>query len=120
MKISDYKGEEALDVLAELIEPAAEIMSDKDIAGFARNGNRVMLIKTLIKNHKAEVIEVMAILEREDPKQYAKKVNLFTLPKKLLEVFNDPDVMSLFTSQGQSAEETSSTSAMESTEESAR
>lgn len=120
MKISDYKGEEALDVLAELIEPAAAIMSDKDIAEFARKKNRVMLIKTLIKNHKAEVIEVMAVLDREDPRQYAEKVNLFTLPKKLLEVFNDPDVMSLFTSQGQSVEETSSTSAMESTEESAR
>ena len=31
MKLSEYQGEEALDLLADLIEPAGEIMSDKEI-----------------------------------------------------------------------------------------
>ena len=30
MKLSDIKGERALDVLADLIDPVAEIMADKD------------------------------------------------------------------------------------------
>ena len=31
MKLSEYHGEAALDILAELIEPAGEIMSDKNL-----------------------------------------------------------------------------------------
>ena len=37
MKISDYKDEEALDLLVELIDPAAEIFSDKQIANVLQN-----------------------------------------------------------------------------------
>lgn len=117
MKLSEYKGEKALDILADIIEPAATIMADKEVANFAKSGKPVIkLIKPLIKNHKREVIEIMAILEGEDPEEYAEKVNLFTLPAKLLELLNDQDLKSLFTSQGQKTEETSSGSAMESIE----
>lgn len=31
MKLSEYQGEAALDILADLIEPAGEIMTDKEI-----------------------------------------------------------------------------------------
>lgn len=121
MKISDYRGEEALDLLADIIEPAAAIMADKEVAQISRSGGPVIkLIKPMIKNHKKEVIEILAVLDGEDPKEYAKKVNLFTLPKKLLDVVNDPDMRNLFSSQGQNAEETSSTSATGSIEGNAR
>lgn len=117
MKLSEYKGEKALDILADIIEPAAIIMADKEIVNFAKSGKPVIkLIKPLIKNHKREVIEIMAILDGEDPKEYSDKVNFFTLPAKLLEILNDPDLMSLFTLQGQKTDETSSGSATESTE----
>lgn len=119
MKLSEYKGEQALDMLADLIEPAAAIMADKEIARIGKSGQpRSKLIKPAIKNHKQEVIEILAILDGEDPEDYAEKVNLFTLPAKLLEILNDPDLMSLFTLQGQNKEETNSGSATENTEES--
>lgn len=118
MKLSEYKGEKALDMLADLIEPAAAIMADKEISNAVKaNLPKIKIVKTAIKNHKPEVIEIMAILDGADPKEYAEKVTLFTLPAKLLEILNDPDVMSLFTSQGQKTE-TLSGSATESTEES--
>lgn len=118
MKLSEYKGEQALDMLADLIEPAAAIMADKEVANFAKSGKPVVkLLKPLIKNHKPEVIEILAILDGENPKKYAEKINLFTLPSKLLEILNDPDLISLFTSQGKKTE-TFSGSATESTEES--
>lgn len=117
MKLSDYKGEQALDMLADMIEPATAIMADKEIAALAkRKVPAVKIIKHAIKNHKREVIEILAILEGETPEKYEKKVTLFTLPAKLLEIFNDPDLMNLFTSQGQSKDETNSSSATESTE----
>lgn len=118
MKLSEYKGEKALDLLADLFEPAANIMADKEISRLAKAGEpKVKIISVAIKNHKKEVIEILAILDGADPKDYAEKVNIFTLPKKVLEAINDPDLMSLFTLQGQKAE-TLSGSATESIEES--
>lgn len=118
MKLSDYRGEKALDILADLIEPAAAIMADKEITNAVRsNLPKIKIVKMAIKNHKPEVIEILAILDGENPKEYADKVTLFTLPAKLLEIFNDPELMSLFTLQGQrTADETTSGSATESTE----
>lgn len=116
MKLSEYKGEQALDMLADLMEPAATIMADKEITRLAKAGMpKIKIVKAIIKGHKAEVIEILAILDGADPKEYAEKVNLFTLPAKLLEILNDPDLMSLFTLQGQKPE-TLSGSATESTE----
>lgn len=118
MRLSEYKGEQALDMLADLIEPVATIMADPEIERLARSGQpQVKIIKPAIKNHKKEVIEILAILDCADPSDYASKVNLFTLPAKLLEILNDPDLMSLFTSQGQTKDETSSGSATENIEE---
>lgn len=116
MKLSEYKGEQALDMLADLLEPATAIMADKEIARLVKaKMPPIKSVKVAIKNHKQEVIEILAILDGADPKEYAEKVNLFTLPAKLLEIFNDPDLMSLFTLQGQKTE-TLSGSATESTE----
>lgn len=100
MKLSEFKGEEALDVLVELLDPIGEILADKDVkAEFQKNN--MSGVKAMLKGHKKAVITMMAILEREEPDEYIKKVNLLTLPMALLEILNDPDVTQLFTSQGQ-------------------
>lgn len=118
MKLSDYKGEQALDLLADIIEPIAMIMADKEIIAIANSGKPVIkIIKPMIKNHKKEVIEIMAVLDGEDPESYEKKIDIFTLPVKLVTIINDPYIKDLFTSQGQNKEETNSGSAMENTEE---
>jgi hypothetical protein len=115
VKLSEIKGERALDVLADLIEPASEIMTDKMITTCAKNGEKMKAIKFAIKNHKRAVIEILAALDGvEDVDSY--KVGVLTLPAKLLEILNDSEVMSLFTSQGQIVEKTSSGSATENTE----
>lgn len=112
MKLSDIKGEAALDALADLIEPAAEIMTDEQFVKCIRNNNRVKAVKLVLKNHKQAIITIMAVLDGKKPEEY--EVNILTLPAKLLEVLNDPDVMNLFQLQGSV---TSSGSAMENTED---
>lgn len=103
MKLSEIKGEQAIDALAELIEPAALIFADEDIKNSAKAGEpKLILAKKILKGHKAEVIKILAILDGEDPATY--EVNLLTLPVKLLEILNDPEVSSLFTSQSQMTE----------------
>ena len=114
-KLSEYKGEEALELLAELIEPAMEIMTDADVVKNSRAGAMPKAIAAALRNHKQAVLNFMAAIERKDPKEYAEEVNLLTLPKQLLEILNDPEAVALFTSQGQT-ETASSGSASENTE----
>lgn len=115
MKISDYHGEEALDLFADLLEPASEIMADKAFVEHARSGNMMQAIKVAIKGHKRAVIDILARVDGADPDEY--EVNVFTIPVKALELLNDEAVKDLFTSQGQRKTNVSSGSAMESTED---
>lgn len=94
MKLSELKGEAALDVLAELIEPAVEIMQDKELKAALEAKEMAKGIKIAIKNHKKAVIHMMAIVDGEDPETY--QPGVLDLPVKLLNLLNDPDVMGLF------------------------
>lgn len=101
MKLSDYKGEEALDVLADIIDPIAEIVQDKNLvesikAAYKDKGAIAQLIKPIIKDHKKEIIAILAAIERETPEEFAEKMTLLTLPAKLLELLNDPEIQQLF------------------------
>lgn len=94
MKLSDLKGEAALDALADMIEPASEIMTDTKFVQFIREGNKLKAVQYAIKNHKEAIIAIMAASEGASPDEY--EINLVSLPKKLLEVFNDPEIVDLF------------------------
>ena len=113
MKLSEYQGEAALDILAELIEPAGEIMSDKEI-GEVFKKNRFKAIGLAIKNHKKAVIQIMATADGVPVDEY--RCNVFTLPVKILELLNDSELIQLFTYQGQTGDANSSGSASENTE----
>ena len=112
-RLSEYRGEEALDVLADLIEPATEIMTDKQLVALFREKNMATAAKVAIKNHKRAVLNILARLEDENPDTYAPSI--FALPMKLLEIFNDPELVNLFSSQGQTEDQTNSGSATENT-----
>ncbi len=113
-KLSDIRGDDALDVLADILDPATEIMTDNEVVMMARAGENIRAVSTAIKNHKKAVIRILAILDGEDPKEY--KPPLMAIPIKLLEIFNDPDMVQVFSLQGQTADEKLSGSAMENTE----
>ena len=114
MKLSEYQGEAALDLLADLIEPAGEIMADKEIGELFKK-NRLKAIGLAIRNHKKSVIQIMATMDCVPVDEY--KCNVFTLPVKILELLNDPALIQLFTYQGQTGDAKSSGSASENTEE---
>ena len=96
MKLSESKGEKALDVLAEIIEPAVEIMQDKKIVAAAKAGKTLEIVKCACKDHKKAVITILAVLDDADPDTY--EVGVLTLPAKILELLNDPDIQAVFTS----------------------
>lgn len=99
MKLSDYKDEQALDLLAELIEPLSEILSDKEVRKAAEEGKKAKTVSVAIKNHKKEVMCVLAALDGVPVEEF--HCNVLTLPVKLIEMLNDPDISQLFISAGQ-------------------
>lgn len=102
MRLSDYKGEAAIDKLAEIIEPLTAILGDPEMQEIAaKKGTAMMYIKPILKNHKQEIFEVLAALENEPVDEYKDKVTLLTLPARILEFINDPEVQALFPSQHQ-------------------
>lgn len=114
MKLSDIKGETAIEVLADIIDPIAKIMADNNVRKeYAKS--KLHAIKYVIKDHSTEVIEIMARINLKTVEEYRESLNLVTLPVQLLEILNDPDLMSIFQSQSQT-EETSSGSVTENTE----
>ena len=120
MRLSDFKGEAALDVLADIIDPLANILTDAEIQKLSKQENTPILamVKPAIKNHKHDLIEILARLDEKPVDEYEKTMSLFTLPKQVLELLNDPEVQSLFQQQGQITQNSfaGSTSATENTE----
>lgn len=104
MKLSDIKGENSLDVVADLIEPCAEIMSDPEIVnGVRSNVPRIKIVKMALKKHKDSVIEILATLEQKTVEEYKKEMTLLSLPLALLDVLNDEALLVLFPNQSQKA-----------------
>lgn len=114
MKLSEIKGEKALDMFAELLEPISKIVSDKEITEIMKNGKMAAVVKKAIQNHKKSVIEVLAILEGKKTDEY--ECNLLSLPIKLLDILNDPYLKEAFILQSQETS-TSSGSATVNTKE---
>lgn len=98
--MKERTNEEQLDLFADLLEPAARILADKEIVTIIKNGEPpVRAVSAAIKRHKSEVIEILAILDGEDPKEY--KVNALTIPVRLARLFKIPEVQEFFTSLSQ-------------------
>lgn len=113
MKLSDIKGEQALEVMADLIDPMVEVSQDKILVGLLRAKNIKEAVKLGLRNHTKSVLAILAILNQQDPETY--EPNLVDVPKMLLELLNDKELLDLFYSQAETTEETSSSSVMENT-----
>jgi hypothetical protein len=92
----EHTNYDNLDILAEILEPAAEIFADPKVKELA-DGQMVKMAAYIIKNHKESVIKILAGYDGVPVEDY--KCGVFTPIKKLLEIFNDPEMKELFTSQ---------------------
>lgn len=115
MKLSEIKGKAAIEVIGLIIEPAAEIMTDPDFRDLARQRKITKAASVALKNHQEAVLTILAALDGEDPETY--NPSLLSIPAKLLELFNDPELMELFTPQDQISERPSYGPVSENTED---
>lgn len=76
MKISDFKGEAAFDLLADIIEPASKIFGDEEIRNIvtAKEGENKRDIgkaaAAVCKKHKKEAIEILAAVTGQTPEEF--------------------------------------------------
>ena len=120
MKITDFKNEEAIDLLADIIEPTALILGDPEtrkVFTEVQKGKitKVRAISKVLKKHPSDIVEILARLEGKEPSEYT--CNILALPQKVLEILNDKELADFFKSQVQTMESESSLPAMENTEE---
>jgi len=122
MKLSEIKGDRAVEVIADLIEPVANIASDKECAdlfsvkpvkGEDRNvtarKHLVKKVPLLLKTHKRDVIQIIATLDGKS----IDDMNLFNIMQSLISMIQDEALIQLFTSAAQSVEETPPTDTSE-------
>lgn len=116
MKLSDYKGEDALELLADILEPAAEIFGDKELGEMYKGGVTVIqLVAKAIKKHKGAVLAILAAAEGKSADEY--DCNVLTLPAKIMELLNDKELKPFFTVLAGQNGGNASGSATENTEE---
>ncbi len=111
MKLSDVKGDRAIDVIAEIIEPIANIASDESVQAMFRPGAlpdgitamefMLQRLKTglpkLLKDHKNDVISILATIEGVSKSDYVSSLNLPKLMRDCIELLNDEAFLTLFT-----------------------
>ena len=118
-RLQDVKGEEALDVLADVLDYAVRLVKNDKIreALNSRGFRDIETIKLLIKEGKHELISIMAIIDGKPYDEFVETLDLLTLPVMLYQTFNDEALQSVFISQAQTTGVTSSGLATETTEE---
>ena len=114
MNLSEIKNEQAIEVLGDLIDPSIELCKDKYFGEAMAKGDAKKALKIVLKGHAKAVKEILAALEGVPVDMY--ECSILTLPKTLMEILSDPEVMSLFISADVTEGATPSTSALESTE----
>ena len=99
-KFSDYQGEEAIELWADLLEPIALILADKEIKNSYQSGEPKLLIaKKIINLHKAEAV---SILTRIDPTPI-NGLNLITRLLNILSEIEETDELKDFFDTGEQA-----------------
>lgn len=113
MKLSDIKGDRVLDVIADIIDPIANMVQDKDVAAmfkreavpdgmeardfFAKRMRKGLPV--LLKSHKTDIIAIMAAIEGVTPEQYAASLDFPKLFTDVMELVTDDAFLNFLSSQ---------------------
>ena len=128
MRLSDIKGDRVFDVIADIIDPIANIASDETASALFKREKlpegmtaKSFLLKrarkavpALLKGHKSDIITVLSTIEGASADEYRASLTLAKLMKDMAELMTDEAFGELFIS-AQSG--TSSGSAQENIEE---
>lgn len=98
-KLADYKGEEAIELWADLLEPITRICADEEIAKSIRSGKAPFLVaKDILKLHSQDAMEVMT---RIDPTPVNGLNAVARVVEIVIEIINSEELSSFFGNAGQ-------------------
>lgn len=110
MRLSDIKGERTLDVIADLVEPIAELATDPVVKElFTREKvedgddvEKVAISKVvkgvpgMLKNHKKALLTILSTLSDKTYDKYVKDMTMASLITDIVELMNDEAFSQLF------------------------
>lgn len=94
-KLSEIKGEEALDVLAEILVQITDIVNDEEVkAGF--NKNIATCVSVALSKYKTEIISIFAAINGKSVEETVEEIDLLSLPSYIIEIIEEPTIQRLF------------------------
>lgn len=93
MRLSDFQDEEAVEIVARLLEPLGAIASNAQNAQ-ARQQGTAAFAAALLRNNRRQVLEIFAVLNGQEPADY--HCTAASLLKDALELLSDPALQALF------------------------
>lgn len=112
MKFSEIKNERVFSAISEIIPPICSIAKDKNAMALFRKkvlseGENIReaaierissTVPELLKEHKGEIITILAAIEGVTPAEYTESLNIVKLINDVIELLSDKAFMTLFTS----------------------
>lgn len=93
MKLSEFKDEKAIAVIADLLGPIGNIARVKANAD-ARNKTPLEFAASILKNNPKDCMTMLAILDDKDPASY--HCNAATVLADMVNMLSDDELMALF------------------------
>ena len=113
MRLSEFKDEKGVEVVAKLLVPIGNISRDGETAEANKNAKSMLdFASVILQKHQRDVMDMLAILDDKDPAEY--HCTAATVLFDVINMFSDPDMLLLFGLQRQTP--ASSGSASENTE----
>ena len=107
MKLSDFKDEKAIEVVAKLLVPIGNIaINAKNVD--ARDKGRLAFASALLQNNPKDVLAMLAILNDQEPEDY--HCNAADVLMNTFEMLSDQAFLGLFGLQSQTAASSGSAS----------
>lgn len=113
MRLSEFKDEKGVEVVAKLLTPIGNIAADKEMATAQKDCKHMgEFASLLLQRHTQDVMTMLAVLNDQEPADY--HCNAATVLVDVFKMISDPELMMLFGLQRQTP--ASSGSASENTE----
>lgn len=107
MRLSEIRGERVFDVIADIIEPACNIMQDKEASAIFDRSDKpddvtmaeyVMekvkrSMPKLMRTHKDDLVAILASVNGVDKDEYRESLTMPTLLKGVYEILTDEDLL---------------------------
>lgn len=112
MRLSDIKGDRTLEVIADLIDPIANIAEDEAAAAMFRReklpegmsvkkfllGRARKSIPILLKSHKADIISILSAIDGTTREAYKETLDMVKLFRDCVDLLTDEAFQTLFIS----------------------